>query len=351
MNSDERDLRGLRNRRAVLMLRRDSETAMDTVPVRANFLDDIRRQLADRMQRSGIVLPGAATVDDVALTYFDFRRRQISARPRTVHRSAELLTNPVAVTYKRGLDAIIEDAETGKTLVPYFTEGWMNLEVHDFLFNDWNIVHMHLGGRRMKCPCVVERTGPVLFAFLADRDLYLIDVMPHGKSDPTAFAKKQLVQILHDNWGKMMERHRFEGVSNVEPNDDHSRWLLSRRRGTAKKPSCKFGMAVEVADGTVYGAMGGGMMSTGVSMEARRRSDSLLNHAVRLQKHWQTHANMIRDKILKGTGTALDELHLKLELRLLVGSQVRLRVREEETNLYIEPNAQHPPKDILRLAS
>ena len=64
---------------------------------------------------------------------------------------------------------------------------WLNKSVRqrkhdhaaDMMFNDWQIVHFHLGAAPGSGG-VVPRTGPLLFAHITGEEAILIDVAPHG---------------------------------------------------------------------------------------------------------------------------------------------------------------------------
>lgn len=297
---------------------------MSGILVHADFLNDVRGQLLSRLQLSGYYVPAPLSVDEVALRYFDFKWRQIPARPRTVVRSRELVGAVLTPDQQAGLNAIVEDTEAGRNLAPYFSRQWMNLESHDLLFNDWHVRHMHLGGRNIESDGFVKRTGPVLFIFTTSDKLYMIDIMEHGQGHPTTFAKRRIVQILHDNWPDLIVHAKAWGCSNFRPNDDESRKLLSRSgKGT------KFALGVEVNDGTVYTLIGAGYMSDGRCMFARELTNALLNDAYRLQQWVTSSAPEFQNDIKRSCGLSLDELHLQVEIKHIVRG-VEYGIRETQ---------------------
>lgn len=306
-----------------------ARVSASTLPVRADFVRDVREQLASRLRLSAVPLPPAPSADDVAVRYFDFKRRQIPARTRGIVRSREFDQRALTTDLQAGASAIIEDSVAGRSLLPYFSKTWLNLDCHDILFNDWHVCHLHLGGRTIGPDGFVARTGPVLFVYPTHDDLYLIDIMEHGIGHPTTFACRRIVQILHDNWPKLVEHGRMHNVSNISPNDDESRRLLSRRR---KGPHMSLG--VETSDGTVYGLIGGGYMMTGLSFIARRMADGLLNDAHRLQMYYSSIPTQIQEDIIRARGTCPDELHLRVDLKHVVRG-LELAVREVQSQVVL----------------
>lgn len=300
--------------------------------VHADFAQNVRDQLASRLMLSGISMDAALDPWKVAVRYFDYKRRYIRARPRNVVRSREFDELALSSGHQAGVTAIVEDATAGRSLLPYFSRSWLNLEVHDILFNDWQVCHMHLGGRTIDADGFVTRTGPVLFVFLTPDALYLIDVMEHGSGHPTTFAKGRIVQILHDNWPKLIEHGKSPGVSNLSPNTDEARWRLSRRRNKIHG-----GVGVEVDDGTVYLLLGDGYMSDGRNMTATLMANSLFNHLHALQKKLIVEGPQIRDDIERTHGVSLDELHLRMDIRHVIFG-VEFSVRETQSKVVLQQN-------------
>ncbi|AUX31909.1 MULTISPECIES: hypothetical protein [Sorangium] len=293
-------------------------------PVVADFPKDIREQLARELRTQGIEVSDDLSPWDIALRYFDFQMRMIPIKPRSVVRSTELSERALPDDLQAGVQAIVEDAVAGRDLSPYLSRQWKNMDRHDLLLKDWGVHHMHLGGRRIDSSGIVKRGGPLLFSFPTADSLYLIDVLDHN-----AFAAQRIVQILHDNWPQLIAHGKLPGISSIWPNDDETRRKLTRPR-RSKPNGPFFGMAVEVSDGTAYGAIGGGYVTTGHSLDAVRRANALLTHAYDLQKSCVSAATEIRNGIQERTGTLLHELRLRVEL-----TPDGVRVWETQSNVEI----------------
>ena len=83
----------------------------------------------------------------------------------------------------------------------------------DWMFSDWGIHHFHLGpdleGKGEK----VLRSARVLFAYLLEEDAYLLDVLPHSRTDGgIAWADKGVLETLCHEWPSVMDRYELRGA-------------------------------------------------------------------------------------------------------------------------------------------
>ena len=286
--------------------------------IQADFENDVRAQYAAYLKRQGIEVADSVIPWEVAYRYFDFRRRRIVVKPRLVVRSKELDERVLPDDLAAGVQAIVDDATGGQDLSPFLRKLWKNLEDHDPLFNDWGVHHMHLGGRQLDDDGFVKRGGPLLYVFVTESELHLLDVLDHG-----AFAARRLVQILEDNWPHLIADAACPESFECDPVSDETRRLMSRR-----KNKTHFTLMVSTNNGTMYAPMGGGSMSSGHSTNAVDRANALFNHINDLQKQYIAAGAQIRDRLAEKLGTQLGELHLALQL----AEAGHLQVWETQTN-------------------
>jgi hypothetical protein len=143
------------------------------------------------------------------------------------------------------------------------------LDTSDGLLNEWGVHHLHLGADLLSDGSGrFERTAPLLFARITDDDFYAINVYQHG-----AWEESGILESLHRNWPDTIRSYRLKGIQG-EP-------LSKTQRRNLRKVNAQ--AATVVADGTVYMSIGGGVVSSGVSAEAVRRSDMLIVDVEQLQ--------------------------------------------------------------------
>lgn len=155
---------------------------------------DLVHQLEQAMKDSMIAeigtLPGAPGPDnplrDVLLAYANWRARQIPARPRAVHRSAQLISSAKAVEHQDELNALIAMIVRGDDLTAHLSRGAQEINRRDRMLADWGIQHLHF----------TPQGGPdVVFGVFRDDDLYLIGIYPHE-----SWALQEVIEIAARSW-------------------------------------------------------------------------------------------------------------------------------------------------------
>lgn len=167
--------------------------------------------------------------------FFQNLEREIDDRARSFHipKNFECPTN-----LRAGFDLLKEHVESGKSLKPFLSKRIDKLKSVDPLFAQWNIRHFHLGNKLNGE--FIKRTGPLAFAKITSNAVYILDIDDHGK-----WASKKLIQIAHENWPFLLDKHRLTSGTVVEE-DAGSQANIDRCRA---KFTSTF---VRVDDGTGY---------------------------------------------------------------------------------------------------
>ena len=81
------------------------------------------------------------------------------------------------------------------------------------MFNDWNILHIHLGKRKdKKDPRFIERTGALLFLINTESEIRVLGVYDHK---PSPWTRKELLQRIYDTWPEML--YVYSEIFNIDP--------------------------------------------------------------------------------------------------------------------------------------
>jgi hypothetical protein len=195
---------------------------------------------------------------DVRERYFDAwrLRRRISAMSRRVRVAAEFTCPQV---HQAAWKCLQDEVRTGTDINPRLSTGHASLSNPDGLLSEFGVHHFHLGTvQSPKNPTYLARTRELLFALVTDTDFCAINVYGHG-----SFADVSVLEIIHRNWPELISQYRVIGVTGGHWTADQRRDL---RRGNGN-------ILTAVADGTVYMPITGGVMASGVNVEAVKLAD------------------------------------------------------------------------------
>lgn len=107
-----------------------------------------------------------------------------------------------------GLNPLINILEQGQDISPYLSKQVDNISVIDGMFNEWGVLHLHLGNRPdARDEQFIARTGPLLFLYLMEDDAYLINVYEHGD-----WTDKSIFQTMQNNWPELLKPFVLNGV-------------------------------------------------------------------------------------------------------------------------------------------
>lgn len=186
---------------------------------------------------------------EIPFVYFNAEQRRPDQKLREVVESDSFICPPEQVP---GWDRLKTLIESDQDITPNLSKLVNNLNSKDSMLNDWGVHHFHLG-EHMEGK-FTKRTGPLLFALLADDKFYAIGVFEHG-----SWADQDIVEIVHRNWPDVVDKYKIKGVvSSTEVTEKERKNLRSKNVNAF----------VTVGDGTVYAPIGGGMVSSGYNVQA-----------------------------------------------------------------------------------
>lgn len=116
--------------------------------------------------------------------------------------------------YKKRVYHILDYLAAGGSIIPYLSKQSINLNnPGDLMFNDWNILHIHLGKRKdKKDPRFIERTGELLFLINTDKEIRVLGVYD---DKPSPWTRKELLQRIYDTWPEML--YVYSEILNIDP--------------------------------------------------------------------------------------------------------------------------------------
>lgn len=256
--------------------------------IRQHVLANLPHDPGDRSELA------AKSACELLVFYKNWLDRLVAPRPRDVHISPALLSNPLAADprYKPGLDQIVASLKVGTEITPHLsraishgyqakdtTERKCIRQDLDLLLNDWGILHLHLC-TEIEADGFVKRSGPLLFAVFRPKDAYLIDILGHG-----AWTREHLIEVIVAEWPNAELVHELKGALGLNNR------LTEQDRKVLRK---KHANALFEFDGKVY-MPAGGMMASGVSIRSVMAADQVLHCAKWFETELQNNPKFISE--------------------------------------------------------
>lgn len=245
-----------------------------------DFSTDWKTYMLADIASQGYQVSSSEPLDSISYKFFNVRRRRLQACPRTVHESSEF---QCPANLSNGYQALKAKLVAGDDVTPHLSKSLLDVDYDDPLLNDWGIHHFHLG-QTVEASGFIDRTGPLLFAFVTPEDAYCINIFPHG-----AWTEQELIKILHRNWPAAISDFKLNGVLSLAHSVSNQDIAKLRKAGVQTM--------VEVGPGVVYGPMGGGYSTAGTSVRATMQSDKYRRIVRSLEDHVRENLQMFLDKI------------------------------------------------------
>lgn len=161
------------------------------------------------------------------VNWIHFRARRVPRLPRRVFTSQEVMLHHIQYP---AIEKIRLALMAGGDVGPWLSEKTHKDKANyraDMMFNDWQILHFHLGGV-FQSPTKIRRTGPLLFVHITGDEATLLDVQPHGSWTMTA-----LLEILLRTNPTGLERYEGRGITPMRLSDDQYKNLRANGANTA----------------------------------------------------------------------------------------------------------------------
>lgn len=276
---------------------------MSTFEIEIDFLSDWANILAKELEVRGYSLLGDEDVNKISQMYFNLQKRLISCQKRQINIAKEFSCPTEHLT---GLEILKDKILKGEDLRPHLSKKIVELDYDDPLLNDWGIHHLHIG-TGLDERGFIKRTGPVLFALFDESSVYFINVMAHG-----AWSNQEMLRILYRNWPDLINKYRLNGIIGSEYSLNNSEIALLRKSNVQT--------TIEVEPGVVLFPIGGGYMTSGISMEVIMVSDDYIRRISYLEDFVKNNIDkLVSDALRQGLNLGHK---LKFSLKITPDNQV-----------------------------
>lgn len=282
------------------------------IAVRADFREDVRRQVLDWLATKGVKLPRDVTFTAAAVAYFKLLHETIPPLPRRVLWSKELRERVLTVEQLVAIKRVQAEAQKGADLNRRLTTRRLDPTVHDAQFNEWGIRHLHLGSGRRR------RSLELLYVHVDNTAIRFVDFGDHN-----TFGDRHLFNVLCRNWPETVEHARMKTVRGVPllPSSGPGPSTKEYREAWARGLT----VIIPVDDG-YYMPPGGGLTTAGVGALVAKYANQFNNATWNLELWFRENATAVQRAIAEQAGFDLSELHLKAEL-----CSDGLLIREEQS--------------------
>lgn len=269
--------------------------------IEKDFAEDIRVGLTAELEELGYAVPPSTeppiiATHTVCVQHWNAYARRIPGRPRTVHRSRELQARAqlLSAPIQRGLAVVESELETGVDLTARLSRQLRRIRFNDLMLNDWGLQHLHLDDINR-----ANGTSEVLILLVRADDAYLIDVRHHGH-----WADQDLVEIVHTNWPAAIAGYRQPHALRLAHRlTDDERRTLRQKSGNAP---------IQTSDGTVYMAIGGGIVGTGANIRAVMWGDWLLRQTQAVSDYLDEHGQWLEALIANAVNAHPERMRVHL---------------------------------------
>ena len=253
--------------------------------------------------------------DYFAARYCEMRIRRIVPARRTVHFSHELhdsLGRLARETDEQLRDKALEAwgrvfyirhlFEAGRSVLPFLSRSVSDADppTSDGLLWDYGMHHLHLS-RNPNDQEFVPRSRYLLFAVVAESDVFFVDVRPHRDREGLQWSRQDLLEIVHSNWPEITTSHVLHG-SKGDRMTDLQRNELRRKHLNV----------VTALGGKAIAPIGWGTTGDGHSVWCRVWGYRLLHELKIHRVYFEDQPSELRTGLLANGIEILDEMDFKL---------------------------------------
>ena len=226
-----------------------------------HLMREARKEAETYLRSFGIDISDQS-LGDAMSSYFNIKHKLIEKPKWNVNWAKHIRKKAKALNCLEIILEIERKFKDGGDINPHLSKGVLRVDDHDILLNDWLINHLHLSNtKRRRSDYFFERSNFLLFFYMDQGNVYFIDIRAHGEE--FLFAKKELLEIVNENWPEVEEKFRFgDGTMRSTHDLDEEQMSILRARRVGLLTTTEI-------DGITY-MPGSGSSTSGFSVKARR---------------------------------------------------------------------------------
>ena len=214
---------------------------------KVDFKSDLIEIVKRYFTTEGISFENTGDASDFAARYCEMRIRRIVPKPRCVHFSSEIHNSLGKLARETNVDkreGALEARRTvcylrhlfvsGERVTQHLSKNVNDSSSQDGLLWDFGMHHFHLS-RKLEKSGFVERSDYLLFAIVADTEVFFVDVRRHEDPEKLGWVRQDLLKIVFVNWPELTDALVLHGVSGDTLTDKEKKEL--RRKNINHVPN------------------------------------------------------------------------------------------------------------------
>jgi hypothetical protein len=256
-------------------------------PQVVNAKSEIRRICIVALQAAGVSIDPNADEHALLIGFLILQERNISPRPRTIHRTPEFdaAFAMLDAKHRQGVTELLRKLSVGDDVNPHLNRRSLQPSQDDDLLTDWGIVHFHLGTAPEANSRFVERTGLLAFAHVKLSDVYFVDIFAHQN-----FAKPRLIETMLGRFPLLSQEYEIKGFPIIPSAPGITEDQVKAIRNVHAN-------SVVVVDGKQHFPPGGGFTASGVSSKAVHQATGWLVWAEQVTDALAKEGDAVRWKV------------------------------------------------------
>ena len=209
------------------------------------FQCDLIKVVRQHFDLANISYAESGDANYFATRYREMQERRISSKPRRVHFSREtheslgkLMRESDVSQQRKAREAwttafkIWHLFENGEDLMPYLSKKVNNADHSDGLLWHYGMHHFHLSSRFGSSE-FVERSDYLLFAMVANEDVFFVDVRKHRDPQNLLWVRQNLLAIVQANWPEIIKSRSLTGTRGASLTDEEIKVLRDKNTNVA----------------------------------------------------------------------------------------------------------------------
>lgn len=290
------------------------------IELEIDLISDWYNELIKQMKKLNLKFDETKNKSTLIIEYINFLRKRDSGKKWKICKSKEFYCPP---KYRKALKDIENILERGGDIYPYLSTSIDNLNYQDGLFNDWGVIHLHLGDNpHLTKQGFISRTGPLLFLYKDNGVAYFLDIFNHSD-----WTNKKVLQIIQNNWPEVLDKYRYQGATVITSN------YSEKEHDEFRKAGVIVFMELKDINGkpTVIAPSHLGIASSGHANIDVRQHDYVYERIKKMENIIRENIELIKEKMQSNSMIIPKKLHIKFTIE----ENGKLLISEKNTGFVI----------------